>query len=764
MGQLALFFLFYLYFLYLMKEIITEKSKLPEWIKWEEEGIYSVIENRQPILRKSMVLAERKITLETGRFARQAGGAVLVASGDTVVLVTATASTTPREGIDFFPLTVDYEERLYAAGKIPGGFIKREGRPSEKAILSARLIDRPVRPLFPINYYNDVHIVATVLSVDQNSPPEILAIIGASSALAISDIPFLHTIGAVMVGMIGEKIIINPTLKQTEESLLHLVVAGTSDAVMMVEAGSKEVPESDILKAIVTGHDNIKKIVQFIDEFKEEALSLGLAKLKDSQAINNVQTDLENEIELMVKTELLQVIKTAVLEKWKKQQREAAVNEIKELLFNRLRLDYKERLNAEPDLLKNIEVLIENTEKTVVRELIMHENLRVDGRKTDEVRPIYCEVGVLPRTHGSGVFVRGETQVLNVATLGAVGDEQILDGLGAEESKRYMHHYNFPPYSVGEVKPMRGPGRREIGHGALAERSLEPVLPSEEEFPYTIRLVSEVLGSNGSTSMGSVCASTLSLMDAGVPIKAPVSGVAMGLIKDEAGFAILTDIQGIEDALGDMDFKVAGTAKGITALQMDIKIQGIDENILSKALEQAYHGRMYIMQNMLETIREPRKELSPYAPRIIRAVIDPDKIRDIIGPGGKIIKKIIEETGAEIDIEDDGRVFIAAVDQAAGQKAMHIIECLTKEVQVGKIYAGKVTRTMDFGAFVEVIPGVLGVPGKEGLVHISQLADGRVGKVEDIVKEGDEILVKAIGFDQHGRLKLSRKEALHAKI
>lgn len=720
-------------------------------------------DNMQPILRKSLSLADRTINLETGRFAKQAGGAVLVESGDTVVLVTATASTVPREGIDFFPLTVDYEERLYAVGKIPGGFIKREGRPSEKAILSSRLIDRPIRPLFPKNFRNDVHIVATVMSVDQNSPPEILAIIGASAALAISEIPFLQTIGAVIIGLNDGKIIINPTLDMADKSSLHLVVAGTGDAVMMVEAGAREVPEPVILDAIMTGHDNIKKIVHFIDEFRTEALSLGLAKVKNNLETNDVHAELELELESRIKPELLQVIKTAISEKWKKLQREAAINEVKDNLFAQLMQDFQERLAQTPDLAKKFKEVIGKSEKAVVRDLMIMEKLRVDGRGMDEVRPISCEVGVLPRTHGSGVFVRGETQILNVATLGAVGDEQILDGLGVEESKRYMHHYNFPPFSVGETRPMRGPGRREIGHGALAERALEPVLPSEEEFPYTIRLVSEVLGSNGSTSMGSVCASTLSLMDAGVPIKAPVAGVAMGLIKDDAGFAILTDIQGIEDALGDMDFKVAGTAKGITALQMDIKIQGIDESILNKALEQAYRGRMHIMEKMLETIKEPRKELSPFAPRIIRTVIDPDKIRGIIGPGGKIIKKIIEETGVEIDIEDDGRVFIAAIDQAAGQKAMHIIECLIQDVQVGKTYVGKVTKIMDFGAFVEVIPGVLGVPGKEGLVHISQLAEERVGKVEDVVREGDEILVKAIGFDQQGRLKLSRKEALRAK-
>jgi polyribonucleotide nucleotidyltransferase len=732
-------------------------------IIWEEEGINSVTENIQPILRRSMVLAGREFILETGRFARQAGGAVLVRSGDTVVLVTATASASPREGTDFFPLTVDYEERLYAVGKIPGGFIKREGRPSEKAILSGRLIDRPIRPLFPKNYRNDVHIVATVLSVDQNFPPEVLAIIGASAALAISEIPFKQAIGAVSVGLSDGQIIINPPLDQAEISSLHLVVAGTSDAVMMVEAGAKEVPEAIMLEAIMTGHDNIKNIVSFIDEFRDEALSLGLAKPKNVLDDKDDLAELEMEIESDVRNQLLRIIKTAIEEGWKKQQREATLDEIKEKLLGQLMQDSEDRWDKVLDLPKKIKEIINRIEKSVVRELIIQENLRVDGRKIDEVRPISCEVGVLPRTHGSGVFVRGETQILNVATLGAVGDEQILDGLGVEESKRYMHHYNFPSYSVGEARPMRGPGRREIGHGALAERALEPVLPTEKDFPYTIRLVSEVLGSNGSTSMGSVCASTLSLMDAGVPIKAPVSGIAMGLVKDETGYAILSDIQGIEDALGDMDFKVAGTAKGITALQMDIKIQGINENILSKALMQAYQGRMYIMEKMLETIREPRKELSPYAPMIIRTVIDPDKIRDIIGPGGKIIKKIIEETGVEIDIEDDGRVFIAALDHAAGQKAMHIIECLTQEVQVGNTYTGKVTRTTDFGAFVEVIPGVLGVPGKEGLVHISQLAEERVGKVEDVVREGDEIMVKAIGFDHQGRLKLSRKEALRSK-
>jgi len=697
---------------------------------------------QNPILRKEMTLAGRTLCLETGRMAKQAGGAVFVQYGDTCVLVTATASAQPREGIDFFPLTVDYEERLYSVGKIPGGFIKREGRPSEKAILSGRLVDRPIRPLFPKGYRNDVQVVATVMSVDQDNPPEVVAIIGASAALHISDIPFNGPIGGVLVGYVNNEFVINPTLAQSEQSSLHLVVAGTADAIMMVEAGAKEVPEEICLEAIMAGHEEIKTLVKFIEDFRTEALALGLAKEKKEPIIYQIDPELEQAVRDFV-TERLQ---EAVLTK-DKLEREAKIDQLKEETAAQFSEQY-------PDNQKDVLTVFDTVLKEIVRKLITVDKIRPDGRKLDEIRPITCEVGVLPRTHGTGLFTRGQTQVLTVVTLGAVGDEQILDGLGVEDSKRYMHHYNFPSYSVGETRPMRGPGRREIGHGALAERALLPMIPSEEEFPYTIRLVSEVLESNGSTSMGSVCGSTLSLMDAGVPIKAPVSGVAMGLIKEGEHYSILTDIQGMEDALGDMDFKVAGTKTGVTAIQMDIKIPGIDRNILKDALEQARKGRLYIMDKMLEVISEPRRELSPYAPRIITTTIDPDKIREVIGPGGKTIKKIIDETGVKIDIEDDGRVFIAAVDSEAGKKALRIIEDLTRDVEVGQIYIGKVQRIMNFGAFVEILPG------KEGLVHISHLAEERVGKVEDVVSIGDEILVKVIEIDRQGRINLSRKEAL----
>ncbi|HHU32453.1 MAG TPA: polyribonucleotide nucleotidyltransferase [Clostridia bacterium] len=717
----------------------------------------------EAVLRKKMMLQGRELILETGRVALQASGSVLVRYGDTMVLATATASAEPREGIDFFPLTVDYEERLYAVGKIPGGFIKREGRPSEKAILSGRLIDRPIRPLFPKNYRNDVQIVTTVLSVDQDNPPDIVAMIGASAALSISHIPFMGPIGGVRVGLVGEELVINPTLVQTEKSKLNLTVAGTKDAIMMVEAGAEIVSEDVLLEAIMFGHEQIKKIVDFIDDFREEALARGLAKEKVIPFEEEIHEEIINKMDNHIRPVLEKVLNNCAENKKTKQEREALLDitmkELTEEFFNQ----NSEMLEQYPESQVWYKNLLGKIEKEIVRQMILKDHTRIDGRNLDEVRPITVEVGLLPRTHGSGLFTRGETQVLNIATLGPVGDEQILDGLGVEESKRYMHHYNFPPYSVGEARPLRSPGRREIGHGALAERALEPVLPSEEDFPYTIRLVSEVVGSNGSTSMASVCGSTLSLMDAGVPIKAPVAGVAMGLVKDEEQVAILTDIQGLEDALGDMDFKVAGTKEGVTALQMDIKIAGIDREILKRALEQARQGRLHILDKMLAVIPEPRPELSPFAPRIIRTIVDPEKIRDIIGPGGKIIKKIIEETGVEIDIEDDGRVYIAAKDGEAGEKAMDIIESITKDVEVGKVYVGKVIKTTDFGAFVEIIPGVLGLPGKEGLVHISQLAQERVAKVEDVVKQGDEILVKALGFDQQGRLKLSRKEALKGK-
>jgi polyribonucleotide nucleotidyltransferase len=707
----------------------------------------------QPVLKKELEIGGRTLQIETGRVARQSGGAVLVSYGDTVVLVTATMSKEPREGIDFFPLTVDYEERLYAVGKIPGGFIKREGRPSEKAVLSGRLIDRPIRPLFPENFRREVQIIVTVLSVDQDNVPEIISLIGASAALQISEIPFQGPIGGVAVGLVDDQYVINPTLKQTNKSKMNLIVAGTAQAVMMVEAGAQEVTEAEALEGIAYGHGIIKEICAFITSFREEALTLGLAKPK----IELAEPDPKTEIEAAVINELTDAVTKAVAhcqtEKLSKMEREDYLEKTKAELLP----SFLSRFPEEEVFLSN---LIEKIKKKVIRRFILEEGKRIDGRSLKEIRPLYLEVGLLPRTHGSALFARGQTQVLSVVTLGAVSDEQILDGLGIEESKRFMHHYNFPPYSTGETRPMRATSRREIGHGALVERALEPLIPSEEAFPYTIRLVSEVLESNGSTSMGSVCSSCLALMDAGVSIKAPVAGIAMGLIKEDDELAILTDIQGLEDHLGDMDFKVAGTRQGITALQMDIKIAGVTREILEKALAQALEARLFILAKIQEVIAAPRSELSPYAPRILHLIIDPEKIREVIGPGGKIIKKIIEETGVEIDIEDDGRVFIAATDPVAGEKAQEIIKNLTKEVTAGEIYNGQVTRVTDFGCFVEIIPGVLGLPGKEGLVHISQLAHQRVNKVEDVVKEGDRVIVKVIGYDDHGRLKLSRKEAL----
>lgn len=704
-------------------------------------------------LSRSLPVGGREMTIETGRMAKQAGGAAVVRYGDTVVLVAATRSDEPREGIDFFPLTVDYEERLYAVGKIPGGFIKREGRPSEKAILTDRLIDRPIRPLFPKGYRNDVHIVATVLSVDQDNPQDVIALIGASTALTISDIPFQGPVSAVVVGRIDGKFIINPTLAQAENSDMHIVVAGTKDAVIMVEAAAKEVSEEVILEGILFGHEEVKKIVNFIAEFREEALTQGLAKPDYEYKASIINEEIEAVVREYTEPKIQQVIKRCIDEKLSKLVRESLLKEFK----TEVKKYFADGQYPEAEQLKHVGNTIDKLEKETMRRFILENKVRIDGRALDEVRPITCDVAVLPRTHGTGLFTRGQTQVLSVVTLGAVGDEQILDGLGVEESKRYMHHYNFPPFSVGEARFMRGPGRRDIGHGALAEKALAPMIPNEEEFPYTIRVVSEVLESNGSSSMGSVCGSTLSLMDAGVPIKAPVAGVAMGLIKENDKFSILTDIQGVEDHLGDMDFKVAGTAAGVTAIQMDIKIAGISRDILQEALEQARRGRMHIMQKMLDVIATPRADLSPFAPRIITTTIDPDKIRTVIGPGGKMIKKIIDETGVKIDIEDDGRVFIAAVDGEAGKRALAIIESLTADVEVGKIYLGKVVKIMDFGAFVEVLPG------KEGLVHISQLAEQRVGKVEDVVSVGDEIMVKVIKIDEHGRVNLSRKEAIRAQ-
>jgi polyribonucleotide nucleotidyltransferase len=689
------------------------------------------------LLQFKTEIAGRKLIVETGKVAQQANGSVIIRYEDTVLLVTATASKKPREGVDFLPLTIDYEERLYAVGKIPGGFIKREGKPSEKAILSARVIDRPLRPLFPKGYRNDVQVIATILSVDQDNTPDIVAINGASCALCISDIPFEGPVGAVSVGLIDGEYVINPTVSEAEKSRLMLVVAGTKEAVLMVEAGADEVTEEEMLKAILYGHEEIKKIVEFQEEIINQ---IGKAKMEVATA--EIDKELETAVREYATDKILKAIKV-----YDKQEREAYIDKVNEDTLLYFQDVYSEREKEIADLL--YEIL-----KEEVRKMIAYEGIRPDGRTHSEIRPVSCEVGILPRTHGSGLFTRGQTQVLTVATLGALGDVQILDGLGIEESKRYMHHYNFPPYSTGETKVLRGPGRREIGHGALAERALEPMIPCEEDFPYTIRLVSEVVSSNGSSSMASVCGSTLALMDAGVPIKAPVSGVAMGLIKQDDKVSILTDIQGMEDFLGDMDFKVAGTAKGITAIQMDIKIKGIGDEILKSALQQAKEGRLFILNKMLSVIPEPRKELSSYAPRIFTITIDPDKIRDIIGPGGKTINKIIAETNTKIDIEDDGRVYIAAPEEALGKKAMEIIDRLTQDVEVGRIYMGKVMRITNFGAFAEILPG------KEGLIHISKLSKERVRKVEDVVKVGDEVLVKVTDIDKQGRINLSHKDAL----
>lgn len=703
----------------------------------EIDYLKTLIKEDYFLLQFKTEIAGREIIVETGKVAQQANGSVMIRYGETVLLVTATASKKPREGVDFLPLTIDYEEKLYAVGKIPGGFIKREGRPSEKAILSARVIDRPLRPLFPKGFRNDVQVIATVLSVDQDNTPDIAAINGASCALCISDIPFDGPVGAVSVGLIDGRYVINPTVSEAENSELHLIVAGTKEAVLMVEAGANEITEEEMLKAILFGHESIKKIVEFQEEIIEK-----VGKPNMELPVEEVAEGLEKAVREFATDEIYKAIRI-----YEKQERETRINTINEETL----LHFED---SHPEKEKEISKILYDITKEEVRKMISYEGIRPDGRTSSEIRPISCEVGLLPRTHGSGLFTRGQTQALTVATLGALGDVQILDGLGLEESKRYMHHYNFPPYSTGETKPLRSPGRREIGHGALAERALEPMIPSEDEFPYTIRLVSEILSSNGSSSMASVCGSTLALMDAGVPIKAPVSGIAMGLIKEDDKVTILTDIQGMEDFLGDMDFKVAGTNKGITAIQMDIKIKGIDAQILKAALQQARKGRLFIMDKMLSVISEPRKELSQYAPRIFTMNIDPDKIRDIIGPGGKTINKIIAETDTKIDIEDDGRIYIAAPDESSGKKTLKIIEKLTEDVEVGKLYMGKVTRTTNFGAFTEILPG------KEGLIHISKLSKERVRKVEDVVNVGDEILVKVTDIDKHGRINLSHKDAL----
>ncbi len=697
------------------------------------------------IHRQEAVIGGRVMSIETGRVAEQASGAVLVRYGDTVILATAVGSDEPREGIDFFPLTIDVEERMYAAGKIPGGFIKREGRATEHAILACRLADRPLRPLFPKGYRNDVQIVITVISADQENDSDIMGIVGASAALSVSDIPFAGPVGAVRVGYINDQFVINPLESQMNASRLDLAIAGTADAVMMVEAGAKELPEEVMLEAVRFGQEALQDIIKMQEKLMQ---AVNVAKRPFEPA--PVDQELQKKVAEFVYPRF-----EAAVNNPNKAARSVALNMVQNELITVLGAEY-------PDRLKDIITFYEKELKSYVRNNILDNGLRPDGRDLKTIRPINCEVGLLPRTHGSAIFTRGQTQVLSVVTLGSPGDEQVLDGLGRSESKRFMHHYNFPPFSTGESKPLRGPGRREIGHGALAERAVAAVIPSQDEFPYTIRAVSDVLSSNGSTSMGSVCGTTLALMDAGVPIHAPVAGVAMGLITGEgerAGkWAVLSDIQGIEDALGDMDFKVAGTADGVTALQMDIKVKGITYEIMAKALEQAREGRMFIMEKMLDTIDAPREELSPFAPRIQTIKINPDKIGAVIGPGGKMIRKIQDESGAKIDIEDDGSVNISATSSDAMQTALDAVRALTEEIEVGRIYTGTVRRLVDFGAFVEILPG------KEGLVRTSQLADYQVMRPEDVVSVGDEITVMVTEVDQQGRVNLSRRAALSGEM
>ncbi|MCD6291422.1 MAG: polyribonucleotide nucleotidyltransferase [Anaerolineae bacterium] len=682
-------------------------------------------------------IGDHEVIIETGLLAPQAGGAVLIRSGESVLLSTATASKAPREGIDFFPLSVEFEERLYAAGRIPGSFFRREGRPSDEAVLLCRLVDRPLRPLFPKGFRNDVQIILTALAADGKTYLDILGIIGASAALMISDIPFAGPVGAVRVGYIDGEFVVNPTMQEMEHSTLDLRLAGTEDAILMVEAGANEIPEDLMLEAMRVGHEAMQDVIRVQQEMAE---ALGKPKLEFTPP------ELPTEVEEAVRERVLERIREVLRQALPKHERTDALDALREETIEALGESFEaEAVGSAFDALL----------REAVRRLILDEGVRPDGRDTKTIRPIMCRVGVLPRVHGSGLFMRGETQVLTIATLGTLRDAQTLDTLSPEDTKRFLHHYNFPPYSTGEVWPLRGPKRREIGHGALAERALLPMIPPESKFPYTIRLVSEVLSSNGSTSMASVCGSTLALMDAGVPIEAPVAGVAMGLITDEDGrYAVLTDIQGMEDALGDMDFKVAGTEHGITALQMDIKIKGLSYDILEEALAQAREGRLFILDKMLQVISRPRKELSKYAPRIITISIDPEKIGKVIGPGGKVIRKIQEDYDVKVDIEEDGTVYVAATDEAASAAAIHEIETLTEDVEVGKIYTGRVVRTEPYGAFVEILPGV------DGMVHISQLADYRAPSVEDVVKVGDEVMVMVVDIDSNGRIRLSRQAVL----
>ncbi|KPN93171.1 polyribonucleotide nucleotidyltransferase [Lysinibacillus sp. ZYM-1] len=682
--------------------------------------------------------AGRPLVIEVGQLAKQANGAVLVRYGDTSVLSTATMSKKPKP-LDFFPLTVNYEERLYAAGKIPGGFIKREGRPSEKAILASRLIDRPIRPMFPDGFRNEVQVISMVMSNDSDCTSEMAAMVGSSLALAISDIPFDGPIAGVQVGYIDGEFVVNPTVEQSNQSTIHLSVAGNKDAINMVEAGALEVPEEVMLEAIMFGHEEIKKIIAFQEQIVAE-----VGKEKLPVTLFEIDEAIQADIKVACETDMHDAIQTA-----EKHARDEAIQAVKD----RIIASYEEQ-EADEVTMKQVYTILDKMVKDEVRRQITEDKIRPDGRKLDEIRLLSSETGILQRTHGSGLFTRGQTQALSICTLGALGDVQIIDGLGVEESKRFMHHYNFPQFSVGETGPIRGPGRREIGHGALGERALEAVIPDESVFPYTIRCVSEVLESNGSTSQASICASTLAMMDAGVPLKAPVAGIAMGLIKKDEHYSILTDIQGMEDHLGDMDFKVAGTAKGVTALQMDIKIDGLSRNILEEALTQAKVGRMHILESMLATLAEPRNQLSEFAPKIVIVKINPDKIRDVIGPGGKQINKIIEETGVKIDTEQDGTIYISSANEEMNARAKQIIEDIVREAKVGEYYLSTVKRIEKFGAFCEIFPG------KDGLLHISEIQEERTKQVEDVLKLGDQLLVKVIEIDKQGRVNLSRKVVL----
>ena len=694
-------------------------------------------------------LAGRKLTLETGKLAGLANGSVLVRYGDTVVLVDVTASKEPRDGIDFFPLSVDYEEKLYAVGKIPGSYTKREGKPSDKAILTSRAIDRPLRPLFPKDFRNDVCVVATVLSVEQDNQPEICAMIGASAALSISDIPFGGPTAAVAVGYVNDEIVINPTEEQRKNSRLTLTVAGTKDKIAMIEAGADEIPDNIMLEAIKKAHKEIKKLCTFISKMQKE-----IGKPKFEYKSFAVDEEIYNEVEANYKDKMYEAVQAV-----DKEVRDENIDK----LTDEIVAYFTEKVGEEKteELMSDIATSIHDLEKKCVREMIYNEHKRPDGRKIDEIRPLSCEVGLLPRVHGSALFTRGQTQVLSVATLGMVSEEQSLDGIDTEESKRYMHQYNFPSYSVGEARPSRGPGRREIGHGALAEKALVPVIPSEEEFPYAIRVVSEVLSSNGSTSQASICASTLALMDAGVPIKRPVAGISTGLVTAPDGsddYVMLTDIQGIEDFFGDMDFKVGGTEKGITAIQVDIKVDGLSYKIIKEAFERTRKARKYILEEvMLKQLDKPRAEISEYAPKIINMKIKVDKIKDVIGTGGKTINKIIDETGVKRDIKEDGQVFIYSEDEKQAKRAKEIIEEIVREIEVGQVYEGTVIKLMNFGAFVD-----LGA-GKEGLVHISKISNDRIKNIEDVLHEGDRVKVKVIEIDDQDRINLSMKDVDESK-